>query len=206
MNKSLSGQLTCFEPHQVAISFASATVSAMTSHRRKTQALRSAVASACRNTTVSSGWKAITKSSPSRRMATFLRSGRLGLNRADNGAPASNCLLHDDIGGIVQYGEESHDQRDKKTKGHFYIPRVVAIKRCVGCDHRPLPRRPDYSSLNIPALSLCLSGLVLRELHLFTAVSVRQHRADLVDRHFGSRHRLKLRREITDSAQVLTLS
>jgi hypothetical protein len=51
-----------------------------------------------------------------------------------------------------------------------------------------------------------LSGLVLRELHLFTAVSVRQHRADLVDRHFGSRHRLKLRREITDSAQVLTLS
>jgi hypothetical protein len=121
-------------------------------------------------------------------MATFLRSGRLGLNRANNGAPASNCLLHDDIWGIVQYGEESHDQRDKKTKGHFHIPRVVAIKRCVGCDHRPLPRLPDYSSLNIPALSLCLSGLVLRELHLFTAVSVRRHRADLVDRHIGSCH------------------
>jgi hypothetical protein len=42
------------EPHQEARLFASATVSLTTSHRRKTQALRSALASAWRKTTISS--------------------------------------------------------------------------------------------------------------------------------------------------------
>ena len=73
--------------YQEARLFASGTVSLTTSHRRNTQAFRSALASACRKTMRSSGWIEITNSSPSRRIATFRLSGRLMTPVADIGAP-----------------------------------------------------------------------------------------------------------------------
>jgi hypothetical protein len=74
--------------YQEAGLLASGTVSLTTSHRRKTQAFRSALASACRNTTAFSGRNEITKSSPSGRIATFRLSGRLIIPiRSDMKAP-----------------------------------------------------------------------------------------------------------------------
>ena len=63
--------------YQEAGLLASGMVSLTTSHRRETQAFLSALASACRNTTVFSGRNETTKSSPSARIATFRLSGRL---------------------------------------------------------------------------------------------------------------------------------
>ena len=78
-------------PYQDDILFASETVSLTTFHRRNRQAFRRALASACRNTMRSSGWNEITKSSPSRRIATFRLSGRLMTPISpDIGAP--HCL------------------------------------------------------------------------------------------------------------------
>src|SRR6185312_11657904 len=62
--------------YQEAKLLGSAMVSLTTSHRSTTQAFLRALASACRNTTRSSGRKEITKSSPSCRIATFRLRGR----------------------------------------------------------------------------------------------------------------------------------
>ena len=79
------------KPYQEARLFASATVSLRTSHRRKTQAFRSARASRCRKTMMSYGWNEITKSSPSLRISTFRLSGRL-MTPVSANIRAPHCL------------------------------------------------------------------------------------------------------------------
>jgi hypothetical protein len=74
-------------PYQEARLFGSAVVSLTTSHRSKTQALLNALASECRNTTVSSGRKETTKSSPSCRRYFRLRGRLITPMRSDMEAP-----------------------------------------------------------------------------------------------------------------------
>ena len=88
--------------YQEAGLLASGTVSLTTSHRRTTQAFLSALASACRNTTVFSGRNEITKSSPSGRITTFRLSARLITPiRSDMKAPPLADALPIGIGRLL---------------------------------------------------------------------------------------------------------